>query len=51
VRDYETERRNPIPNNIEAMRRAIEEVGIEFVFDRDGVPAGILLRGARINRP
>jgi hypothetical protein len=24
VRDYETERRNPIPNNIEAMRRAIE---------------------------
>jgi hypothetical protein len=50
VRDYATERRNPIPNNIEAMRRAIEEAGIEFVFDRAGKPAGILVRGASIKR-
>jgi hypothetical protein len=51
VRDYETERRNPIANNIQAVRRAIEEAGIEFVFDRAGNPAGILVRGAPINRP
>ena len=49
VRDYETARRNPIPNNVEAMRRAIEEAGIELVFDQDGKPAGILLRGARLD--
>jgi hypothetical protein len=30
-------------------RRAIEEAGIEFVFDQDGKPAGILLRGARLD--
>jgi hypothetical protein len=50
VRDYETSRRTPIPNNIEAMRRAIEEAGIEFVYDRAGKPAGILVRGAAIDR-
>jgi ribosome-binding protein aMBF1 (putative translation factor) len=48
VRDYETGRRTPIPNNVEAMRRAIEEAGIELVFDEDGNPAGILVRDARI---
>lgn len=50
VRDYETGRRNPIPNNVEAMRRAIEEAGIEFVYDRAGKPAGILVRDAKIAR-
>jgi transcriptional regulator with XRE-family HTH domain len=50
VRDYETEKRNPIPNNIEAIRRAIEEAGIELVYDPSGVPAGILVRGATISR-
>jgi transcriptional regulator with XRE-family HTH domain len=49
VRDYEAARRNPIPNNIDAMRRAFQEAGIEFVFDRDGNPAGILVRGARLD--
>jgi predicted transcriptional regulator len=48
VRDYETSRRRPIANNIEAIRRAIEEAGIEFVYDRAGNPAGILVRNARI---
>ncbi len=48
VRDYETGRRNPIPNNVEAMKRAIEEAGIEFVFDQEGNPAGILVRNACI---
>jgi hypothetical protein len=36
----ETGRRTPITNNVEAMRRAIEEAGIEFVFDQEGRPAG-----------
>jgi hypothetical protein len=31
------------------MRKAIEEAGIEFVFDQDGNPAGILVRGARLD--
>jgi hypothetical protein len=48
VRDYETSRRTPIPNNIEAMRRAIEDEGIEFVYDEKGKAAGILVRGARL---
>jgi hypothetical protein len=30
VRDYETGRRTPIPNDVEAMRGAIEEAGIEL---------------------
>ena len=48
VRDYETGRRTPIPNNVEAMRKAIEKAGIEFVFDEEGKPAGIFVRGAPI---
>lgn len=51
VRDYETEKRKPIPNNVEAIRRAIEGAGIEFVYDRAGEPAGILVRDASIKRP
>ncbi len=50
VRDYKTEKREPIPNNVEAIRRAIEETGIEFVYDQAGNPAGILVRDARITR-
>jgi len=34
--------------NVEAMRKAIEKAGIEFVFDEEGKPAGIFVRGARI---
>ena len=33
VRDFETGTRTPIANNIAAMRRAIEEAGIEFADD------------------
>jgi len=49
VRDYETRRRTPIPNNVDAMRRALQEAGIRFVFDLDGNPAGIVVRGARLD--
>jgi hypothetical protein len=49
VRDYETGRRTPIPNNVEAMERAIREAGIQFVFDTNGAPAGILVRAATLD--
>lgn len=49
VRDYETGRREPIANNLVAMERAIHDAGIEFVFDESGEPAGILVRGAKID--
>ena len=48
VRDHETGRRTPIPNNVEAIRRVIEQAGIELVFDQQGRPAGILVRGASL---
>jgi hypothetical protein len=40
IRDFETGVRTPIANNIGAMRRAIEDAGIEFVDDA-GEAAGI----------
>jgi transcriptional regulator with XRE-family HTH domain len=42
VRDFEKGERTPIPNNLAAMRRAIEGAGIEFV-DEDGKAVGIRL--------
>jgi hypothetical protein len=45
IRDFETGRRSPISNNIEAMRRAIEAAGVRLVFDSKGA-AGILRRDA-----
>lgn len=33
VRDFEKGRREPIPNNLAAMRAALESAGIDFVDD------------------
>ncbi len=41
VRDFEGGRRTPIPNNIEAMQRALEGSGIRFASSPDGKPTGI----------
>ena len=41
VRDFEKGRRVPIRNNLEAMRRALEEAEIAFVNGEDGKPIGI----------
>jgi ribosome-binding protein aMBF1 (putative translation factor) len=41
VRDYETGHRTPIPNNVAAMRRAIEEAGIRLLFSKNEKPVGI----------
>lgn len=44
LRDFETGRRIPMPNNLRALRRALEDAGIEFLFTGD-VPLGITARG------
>src|SRR5260370_2509440 len=49
VRDFERKHRQPLPNNVAAMRRALEEMGIRFEFDSDGKPAGI--SGGNASRP
>lgn len=40
VRDFETGRRIPIANNLRAIRRALEDAGIQFLF-ADHVPLGV----------
>lgn len=40
VRDFEKGRRVPIPNNLEAMQRALEEAGIQLVHE-GGIARGI----------
>ena len=47
VRDFEKGERTPIPNNLAAIRRVIEEAGIELVYPKnEKSPAGILYRDA-----
>jgi transcriptional regulator with XRE-family HTH domain len=47
VRDFENGDRTPIPNNLAAIRRAIENAGIELVFSKaNGSAAGIRYRDA-----
>jgi transcriptional regulator with XRE-family HTH domain len=33
VKDYEGGKRSPIPNNLEAMQRALESAGMKFTAD------------------
>src|SRR6266481_4521962 len=45
VKDFERGERTPIPNNLAAIRRAIEDAGIELTFGKDGrSAAGIRCR-------
>lgn len=48
VQAFEKGQRAPMPNNILAMRRALEEAGIRLVFDRAGMAAGVARRDADI---
>jgi transcriptional regulator with XRE-family HTH domain len=40
VKDYESGKRTPIVNNLEAMRRAMESAGIKFTVDAVSGPMG-----------
>jgi DNA-binding transcriptional regulator YiaG len=42
VRDFEKGRRTPISNNLEAMRRAINDAGVKLV-QKKGKPVGIAI--------
>jgi transcriptional regulator with XRE-family HTH domain len=47
LRDFETGRRVPIANNLLAIRRALEEAGMQFLFSRgDDKPWGVAKRRA-----
>jgi transcriptional regulator with XRE-family HTH domain len=46
VAAFERGEQRPRPNNLMAMRRAIEAAGIRLIFDRDGTAAGILRQDA-----
>jgi hypothetical protein len=41
VRDFEAGRRQPIANNLDAMRHAIEAAGVKLIFRSAGEAAGI----------
>lgn len=46
VRDFETGRRVPIRNNLDAMQQALEAAGIHLVFSVEGKPTGIAMDDA-----
>jgi transcriptional regulator with XRE-family HTH domain len=46
VRNFEAGRTVPVKNNLEAIRRALEAVGVEFI-DENGGGAGVRLRKAQ----
>ena len=50
VQAFEKGGREPMTNNLVTLRRVLEDAGIELVFDRTGMPAGILRRDAEFGR-
>jgi transcriptional regulator with XRE-family HTH domain len=49
VRDFEKGERTPIPNNLAAIRRVIEEAGLRLMFREDGGAIGISTDESRAN--
>lgn len=45
VRDFEKGRRVPIDENLTAIRRALEDAGVEFIPAKNGKGVGVRLRG------
>jgi DNA-binding transcriptional regulator YiaG len=41
VRDFEAGRRQPIANNLDALKRVIEEAGVRLLYRADGTPEGV----------
>jgi transcriptional regulator with XRE-family HTH domain len=46
IQFFETDKREPIPNNLSAIRRALEEAGVEFIPAKSGKGVGVRLREA-----
>jgi transcriptional regulator with XRE-family HTH domain len=44
IQFFETNKREPIPNNLTAIRRALEEAGVEFIPAKSGKGVGVRLR-------
>jgi hypothetical protein len=44
VRDFEKGRRVPLDDNLAAIRRALEEAGVEFITAKNGKGVGVRLR-------
>lgn len=44
IADFENDKREPIPNNLTAIRRALEDAGIEFISAKNGKGVGVRLR-------
>ena len=44
IQFFETNKREPIPNNLAAIRRALESAGVEFIPARSGKGIGVRLR-------
>lgn len=47
IKDFESGNRKPIANNLDAIRRALEEAGIEPTFDQKGRAVGIAAKPRR----
>jgi transcriptional regulator with XRE-family HTH domain len=47
VRDFEKGRRWPIANNMAALERVFGEAGVEFLYETDGTPMGMVIRNLR----
>ena len=44
IQFFETNKRAPVPNNLIAIRRALENAGIEFISAKSGNGVGVRLR-------
>jgi hypothetical protein len=44
IADFENDKRKPISNNLTAIRRALEEAGVEFIQAKGGKGVGVRLR-------
>jgi transcriptional regulator with XRE-family HTH domain len=44
IQFFETNKREPIQNNLTAIRRALEDAGVEFIPARSGKGVGVRLR-------